>query len=39
VLQILDYYHASEHVVTLAKAVYADAGTASNWAIRWQSLL
>jgi hypothetical protein len=38
-VQILDYYHASEHVVTLAKAVYADAGTANNWAIRWQSLL
>jgi hypothetical protein len=26
-------------VVALAKAVYADAGTANNWAIRWQSLL
>jgi hypothetical protein len=38
-VQILDYYHASEHVVALAKAVYADAGTANNWAIRWQSLL
>jgi hypothetical protein len=37
--QILDYYHASEHVTTLAKAVYADAGTAQNWAIRWQSLI
>lgn len=37
--QILDYYHASEHVVSLAKAVYADPGTAGNWAIRWQSLL
>ncbi len=37
--QILDYYHASEHVVTLAKAVYADPGSANNWAIRWQSLL
>ena len=23
----------------MAKAVYADPGTASNWAIRWQSLL
>jgi len=28
--QILDYYHASEHVVGLAKAVYADPGTAGN---------
>ena len=37
--QILDYYHASEHVANLAKAVYVDAGTAQNWAIRWQSLL
>jgi hypothetical protein len=37
--QVLDYYHASEHVVSLAKALYADPGTAGNWAIRWQSLL
>jgi len=37
--QILDYYHASEHVAALAKAIYADPGTAQNWAIRWQSLL
>lgn len=37
--QILDYYHASEHVATLAKAIYADPGTAQNWTIRWQSLL
>lgn len=37
--QILDYYHASEHVVALAKAVYPDAGTAQNWALRWQSLV
>lgn len=36
---ILDYFHASQHVVALAKAVYADPGTANNWAIRWQSLL
>ena len=36
---ILDYYHASEHVVALAKAVYPDAGTAQNWALRWRSLL
>jgi hypothetical protein len=38
-VQILDYYHASQHVVSLAKAAYADPDTASNWAIRWQSLL
>jgi len=38
-VQILDYFHASQHVVALAKAVYSDPGTASNWAIRWQSLL
>lgn len=38
-VQILDYYHASEHVVALAKASYVDAGTANNWAIRWQSLI
>ena len=38
-VQILDYYHASEHVVALAQAVYADPGTARNWALRWQSLL
>lgn len=37
--QILDYYHASEHVATLAKAVYPDPGTAQNWTLRWQSLL
>lgn len=36
---ILDYFHASQHVVALAKALYADPGTANNWAIRWQSLL
>ena len=37
--QILDYYHASEHVSHLAKAVFSDAGTAQNWALRWKSLL
>lgn len=37
--QILDYYHASQHVVALAKAVYADEGAARNWAVRWQDLL
>jgi hypothetical protein len=36
---ILDYYHASVHVVALAKAVYADPSTAQNWALRWQSLV
>jgi hypothetical protein len=38
-VQILDYYHASEHVVTLAKAIYPEAGAAQNWTLRWQSLL
>ena len=38
-VQILDYFHASQHVVALAKAAYSDPGTANNWAIRWQSLL
>ena len=38
-VQILDYFHASQHVVALAKATYADPGTANNWALRWQSLL
>jgi hypothetical protein len=38
-VQILDYFHASQHVVALAKAAYVDPGTANNWAIRWQSLL
>jgi hypothetical protein len=37
--QILDFYHASEYVVSLAKALYTDPGTAGNWALRWQSLL
>jgi len=38
-VQILDYYHASEHVTNLAKAVYSDAGAAQNWALRWKALL
>ena len=38
-VQILDYYHASEHVVALAKACHADPGCAQNWGIRWQSLI
>ena len=38
-VQILDCYHASEHVGALAKAVYADAGCAQNWAVRWRALL
>ena len=37
-VQILGYYHASEHVGALAKALYADAGCAQNWAVRWQAL-
>lgn len=38
-IPILDYYHASEHVMDLARALYDDAGCAKNWALRWQSLL
>ena len=38
-VQILDYFHASEHVGTLAKAIYSEAGTAQNCTLRWQSLL
>jgi hypothetical protein len=38
-VQILDYYHASQHVTALARAIYPDAGTAQNWAVRWQSLI
>ena len=38
-IQILDYYHASQHVAALAQAVYADQGAAQNWAVRWQALL
>lgn len=38
-LQILDYYHASEHVSDLAKLLSADAGSAQNWALCWRSLL
>ena len=38
-VQILDYYHASQHVVALAKAVYADPSAAQNWAVRWKALL
>ena len=38
-VQILDYYHASEHVVALAKACYSDPGCAQNSALRWQSLI
>jgi len=37
--QILDYYHASQHVVALAKAVYADEGSAQNWGVRWKALI
>ena len=37
--QILDYYHAAEHVLALAKACYSDPGCAQNWGLRWQSLI
>jgi hypothetical protein len=36
---ILDYYHASEHVDALARAIYEDEGAAQNWSRRWRSLL
>ena len=36
---ILDYYHASEHVGDLARAIYDDAGAAQNWSLRWRSLI
>ena len=38
-VQILDYYHASEHLMDLARALYDDPGCARNWALRWQSLI
>jgi hypothetical protein len=38
-IQILDYYHASQHVIALAKAVHPDAGSAQNWGVRWKALL
>jgi hypothetical protein len=38
-LQTLDYYHASQHVIALAQAVYSDAGSAQNWGVRWKALL
>jgi len=37
--QILDYYHASQHVAALAKAVCHDEGVAQNWTVRWQDLI
>jgi hypothetical protein len=38
-VQILDYYHASEHLMDLARALYDDPGWARNWVLRWQSLV
>lgn len=38
-IEILDYFHACEHVTDLARLVYTDAGSANNFAIRWKSLL
>lgn len=35
----MDYFHASQHVVALAKVLYEDQGAAQNWAVRWQALL
>lgn len=36
---ILDYYHASQHVSALARAIYEDEGAAQNWSRRWRSLI
>ncbi len=38
-IEILDCFHACEHVTELAGLVYPDAGSAHNFAIRWKSLL
>lgn len=38
-LQILDFYHAAEHVCSLAKAIYSDTGVASNWSLCWKAHL
>ncbi len=38
-IQILDYYHASQHVIALAKTVHPDAGCAQNWGVRWKALI
>lgn len=38
-VQILDFYHAAEHVCSLAKAIYTDPAAASNWSICWKAHL
>ena len=38
-LQILDFYHAAEHVCSLAKAVYGDPAAANNWGVCWKAHL
>lgn len=38
-LQILDYWHASEHVGKLAKLAFAEPGSATNMAVRWKALM
>ena len=37
--QILDYFHASEHVGELAQLVFEDPGSAHNLAVRWKALI
>ena len=36
---ILDYYHASQHVDALARAIYEEEDAAQNWSLRWRSLI
>jgi hypothetical protein len=38
-LQILDFWHASEHVGALAALIFAHPGTANNLAVRWKALI
>ncbi len=38
-LQILDFFHAEEHVSELAHLVCEDPGSASNLAVRWKALI
>lgn len=38
-VQILDFYHAAEHVCALAKAVYPEPALANNWALCWKAHL
>lgn len=38
-LQILDLFHANEHVTDLAKLIYEDSSSANNMAVRWRALV